>query len=1108
DNISPDKQLVQYTITPWTINNNDNNECSGTPIVVDIWVEPTARVFTTIVNDTLCNTDNVIITMVTPNVPTIGIEFNLEIINNYPEVSGYTPRYGMVVTDVINESITNTGDTARMIEYVFKPALLDPYGNQKCPGVIDTVKVWINPTPRVIPVVLADKICFGESTEVELTTPTVMTHGLIRFDYTVSVTGLPGDVTGDTNPGNDLPPGYIIMFNYDNNTDTVQSVYYYTLPRSVGTGCAAGIIETSEVKIHPIPIHDIIVTNPLTCGGGSDLALSAIVSRGTEPLAITWTGPFGFSAYDVLDISGRPGGLYTATVTDNLGCYGYQQEIHTKAPISLVFDPVIEPTYFMAHTTCIDSDDGKIFIFVESGGDYPYNYWLLDNDGDTLVTGILSNTYNTLDPLTYDTIYNLPPGRYELYVRDLNGCYGFRDTYVFAPLPITANFELSDYTGYNISCKTYYDGKIKATINGGVGDYVYFWYTFDGSITGDNTLDSIINLPSGTYYLRVTDGLGCVMIDSVTLKEPEGITLVSSTLSLSPDGNFNISCYNYSDGSIDPEFEGGSGNMDYDWTGPFGSAIVQGQEDQEGLISGLYTLIVTDENGCTRQFDYDLTQPDTLELVFNPTSTPDGLYNIFCNGGTADVDLTATGGSTTGYQYTWTTETGSGIVQSSEDQTGLTAGTYYTTVTDLNGCSVDDSIVLTEPEPLTLLLTPVNITCEEPGMDNGTIDLSISGGGAPYSFSWSNGSSSQNQAGLTEGRYYVIVTDIYGCQIEDSVDILLPPPLILNKTISDYNGFNISCFGVDDGWISIEMTSGDSPFIYSWTGTGGFTSSEGSISDLVAGQYIISITDMNQCTVSDTTILSQQNQIGIDVDVSLTDYGGFNINCYGDSTGTIDVIPVNSIGNTRYFWTDGNQNKFRDNLSAGAYGLLIVDDNNCSRDTIIELTQPEPIVITATVEQPYCIDMPDGAIILSTQGGYAVSDYYYLWWDNRTSSTIGDVSAGQYRVIVTDDNGCSETDTIIVTSEKNNCLTIPNAISPNGDNINDVWNIDLIDLYPDAEIKIFNRWGELVWASEKGYPQPWNGTSRGRMLPIDSYHYIIDLNNGTQPIVGHITIIR
>jgi gliding motility-associated-like protein len=91
---------------------------------------------------------------------------------------------------------------------------------------------------------------------------------------------------------------------------------------------------------------------------------------------------------------------------------------------------------------------------------------------------------------------------------------------------------------------------------------------------------------------------------------------------------------------------------------------------------------------------------------------------------------------------------------------------------------------------------------------------------------------------------------------------------------------------------------------------------------------------------------------------------------------------------------------------------------------------------------------------------------------------------------------------------KEACLVIPDAFSPNGDGINDVWNIKGIHLNPDATITVFNRWGQMLWRSERGYPVPWDGRSRGEDLPIDSYHYVIDLHNGLAPLIGAITIIR
>jgi gliding motility-associated-like protein len=175
------------------------------------------------------------------------------------------------------------------------------------------------------------------------------------------------------------------------------------------------------------------------------------------------------------------------------------------------------------------------------------------------------------------------------------------------------------------------------------------------------------------------------------------------------------------------------------------------------------------------------------------------------------------------------------------------------------------------------------------------------------------------------------------------------------------------------------------------------------------------------------------------------------------------------------------------------------------------LTQPAPISITfdsTITRQALCSDSPDGAIGITVTGGVIVTDYLYQWSDGSTTQNLSNILSGKYRIIVTDANNCSAKDSIIMKPVRETCLEIPNAISPNSDNINDVWNIGRIELYPEIEIKIFNRWGELIWKSEKGYPRPWDGRSNGTLLPIDSYHYIIDLHNGKNPIIGTITIVR
>ena len=151
--------------------------------------------------------------------------------------------------------------------------------------------------------------------------------------------------------------------------------------------------------------------------------------------------------------------------------------------------------------------------------------------------------------------------------------------------------------------------------------------------------------------------------------------------------------------------------------------------------------------------------------------------------------------------------------------------------------------------------------------------------------------------------------------------------------------------------------------------------------------------------------------------------------------------------------------------------------------------------------------MPDGQIAITVTGG-TNSGYTFLWSDNSVTQNITTAVSGLYSVTVTDANGCSATDSVVVHPVNDVCLVLPNAISPNGDIINDEWNIGLKELYPEMEVKIFNRWGELIWKSDRGYPIPWDGRSKGNVLPIDSYHYTIDLHNGTRPLIGHITIVK
>ncbi len=286
--------------------------------------------------------------------------------------------------------------------------------------------------------------------------------------------------------------------------------------------------------------------------------------------------------------------------------------------------------------------------------------------------------------------------------------------------------------------------------------------------------DSILTgIPAGTYTLEVRDRMNCPFYFTETMTEPDGIDLLDTVYSWSPDNQFNISCFGRNDGSIDLTFDGGAGAYTYVWTGPPGATLVQNFQDQAGLIAGNYHLLVTDGNNCTRNYDFPLSEPDSVGIAVLQSWTPDNAFNIYCNGDNGTINITVTGGSGPAtYGYIWK-DVSNAEFSTMEDQPAIKAGSYRVYVTDANGCTTDRGIEMKEPQPLELSLTTSEITClTAPAYNDGAIDLSVTGGQADYSYVWTGPAGANlvqnvaNQTGLIEGNYNVSVTDDYGC-IED-----------------------------------------------------------------------------------------------------------------------------------------------------------------------------------------------------------------------------------------------------------------------------------------------------------------------------------------------------
>jgi gliding motility-associated-like protein len=1099
---------VTFTITP---TGPGTTYCIGPVSYAYVTVNPTPRVFGTPQNSAQCDSMTTSINLSSPSTFTSGFITFRYIVTTTGSVSGYvTPTTGLPKGHTIADKLINQTDVYQIVTYRVIP--VSPVGCAEGPS--QEIKVTVNPTPRVIPVNIRPDICPAGATptltQIVLTSPTVMTSGAMRFDYTVSKTD--GFVIGNTAPEISRIAGYTISYGYQNNSDTIKSVYYHITPKVDNAICVAGPKVVSEVKVHARPVQSIVVTKPLTCSGGSGLAgLAAIRSEGANPYQVVWDGPVGYHMLDSLVIANLSSGKYVVKITDNLGCFRKDSisivPVTAKASIQASIIATVPSTNY--NITCIGSTDGTILVSVTGGITPPYTYRVYKNDVTLLYTGVFTNNFNFSDPSTFKSYTGLGAGSYTLVIRDINGCENSSKIAFRVPPPIVVGFKKSIYPGgFNISCLGYNDGSVQVeTIAGGRGGYTYRWYTVNGNIPGPVTNNKIENLIAGKYYLETKDFTGCVKIDSVTITQPAGMH-ASSVLSHSVDGNYNISCDGGNDGKIEMTITGGSGDYVYSWSSPNG--FTAPTKDISGLKEGVYTCVVRDINGCllTPSLQFTVTDPNPLAVSMTPSTSNDGAYNINCNGGTGSVALNVSGGSTGNYTYNWTTSNGSGIIQGQKDQLSLTAGKYYVAITDLNKCYLLDSITLTQPPVFGLQLSATNITCAAPGFNNGSINLTVSGGAGPYSYAWSNGATNEDIAGLTPGSYQVTVTYNNTCSKTGAAQINLPPQLTYNKDLTDYNNYNISCFGLADGAINITPETGLAPFTYSWNGPDGFTSSSNQITDLKAGQYTLTITDSNYCTATEIITLSQPGQLGMIINLSSSIAGGFNINCAGDSTGTIGIEPLNQVKSVQYIWSDGVVGKTRIDMPAGIYNVIITDENNCHATSSITLTQPDSIKLNYSVTQPFCPDKPDGEIRLNVTGGVRGGDYIYKWSDNSTGRSVSNILRGFYKMTVTDMNGCTVKDSVKVEPLNETCLIIPNAISPNEDLINDEWNIGMIELYPEMEIRVFNRWGETVWRSEKGYPKPWDGKSNGANLPVDSYHYIINLHNGSKPIVGNITIVR
>jgi gliding motility-associated-like protein len=696
------------------------------------------------------------------------------------------------------------------------------------------------------------------------------------------------------------------------------------------------------------------------------------------------------------------------------------------------------------------------------------------------------------------TIANLAPGTYNFTIYSDPGCISHASAaVVINPAPSAPTAPVVGTITQPSSCAATTGSVV---LNG--LPQTGTWTINPGAITGTGISTTISNLIPGTYNFSITAAAGCisnpsgdVVINAApvaptapivgTVTQPSSCGTPTGTVVL--NGLPATGAWTINPGAI---------------TGIGTSTSIT------NLIPGTYHFNITTAAGC-------ISLPSTDIVIISPPGTPasPGIGSITqpssCASATGSVALnglpalgiwTVNPGAITGTGTTTTI-------------TNLIPGTYHFTVTIASGCtSLASSAAVINAAPGAPIAPTVTIVHPTITVATGTITITSATAGLTFSL---DGAAyiAYPAGGFTSvpaGTHTLAAQNAANCISSVTTITVNEQPSVSSFTyeLSDFNGFNISCYGRSDGFIRIIVPVDLAPFTFLWNGPRGFTASTNYISGLSAGQYTALITDKNMHTTTETIVLTEPKQLRLIIDPSVSIDGTFNINCAGEKTGSVTLSALNNAGLVDYLWNDGFKGNTRTNLSAGIYRIIFTDSNNCQADSTFTLTEPDSLKLTLAITEPLCPDKADGEIRLTVSGGVPGTDYNYRWSDNSTGRNISNISAGSYKVTVADLNGCSISDSVQVNSANPTCLVIPNAISPNRDLINDVWNIKHIEQYPNVVITIYNNWGEVVWKSESGYPHPWDGRSNGAALPIDSYFYIIDLHNGSKPIGGSVTIIK
>jgi uncharacterized repeat protein (TIGR01451 family)/gliding motility-associated-like protein len=560
-----------------------------------------------------------------------------------------------------------------------------------------------------------------------------------------------------------------------------------------------------------------------------------------------------------------------------------------------------------------------------------------------------------------------------------------------------------------------------------------------------------------------------------------------SLMEVSVEASIQATCADASDAEISVSVEGAFGEVSYS----LNEGTPQSSNSFNGLSAGTYTVLVEDANGCSVLTDEIIVNnPNPIEAELSLSS------NVSCfNGSDGVIEITATGG--TG-QLSYTLNGGS--PQTLNRFENLVAGTYTVVVEDENMCSITlTDIIIENSEPLSVSYDASDaVSCY--GANDGMIEVFVSGGTGDYLVELTNETSGLEYfvstpfvfENLSAGDYLVSVTDENGCF--ESINVTIGTPEELTLTHAAY---------CEAGIVGVELTAegGNGNYQYSIDGGQSWTQSNRFENLVNNTMLMLVVSDENNC-VSEIIEFPVESLNTLNASAELISGNS----CYGLSDAAIQINTEGGVA--PYTYTVNGEDTYYsnliDSLAAGDYVIHIQDGNECPALTEISIDSSEEIIIDlVSTTNADCNGNRNGTAEIEAIGGFGNFDYQ--WSNGSNSNTAFDLSAGTHTATITDSEGCEITYDVIIESDMTGVeLGQNNVFTPNSDGINDFFVISNLELYPDNELVVLNRWGNEVY-SKKSYDNLWDGSN----LSEGTYFYVLKVKicDEYQTLNGYITIL-